>query len=159
LEHVIEFTNPTCPQDTKLYNCVKNGCKRAWGNSNDMYHHLCVAKLKHNKNCMINYARDVRGTSLNKAEVMQRSQELDMQLRSKGGIKRDYKLLQKVKDERKYIEIKDRPADWSETKARVTGGAGGNRMSSSTLSANYELMGSPKNPFRMVAEPERPWLR
>jgi hypothetical protein len=124
-----------------------------------MYHHLCGAKLKHNKNYIIHSARDVRGTSLNKAEVMQRSQELDMQLRSRGGNERDYKLLQKVKDERKYREIKDRPADWSETKARVTGGAGGKRTSSSTSSANYEPMGSPKNPFRMMAEPERPWLR
>ena len=48
LENITEFSNPRDRTDHRMYTCKLEGCKAAWGTSDDMYYH--VINHQHQKN-------------------------------------------------------------------------------------------------------------
>ena len=48
LEYITEYINPRNEKDHRMYTCSLEGCKSAWGTSDDIYNH--VIKPKHHKN-------------------------------------------------------------------------------------------------------------
>ena len=48
LEYITEYTNPRKVSDHPMYTCSLEGCKSAWGTSDDIFNH-CI-KPKHHKN-------------------------------------------------------------------------------------------------------------
>ena len=48
LQYITEFSNPRDKRDHKMYTCKLEGCKSAWGTSDDIYNH--VKNHKHQKN-------------------------------------------------------------------------------------------------------------
>ena len=115
-----------------------------------MVHHLCSNKMKHNKNYLVYVLNDPRGPSLTKMEVMDRSVELDEQLRGPQR-ERDYRCMRRVRSEERYWELRERPDNWSEAKERGSGDRGEGRKRA------YDDIACLKDPLRR--EPERPWMR
>ena len=118
-----------------------------------MVHHLCSNKMKHNKNYLMHVLDDPRGPSLTKIEVMDRSVELDEQLRGPNR-ERDYKCMRRVRNEERYWELRERPDNWSEAKERG-GGIGEERRK--RAHDDFDCLDYPLEKVRK--EPERPWLR
>ena len=48
LEFITEFINPRNDKDHRMYTCKLEGCKSAWGTSDDIFNH--VIRPKHHKN-------------------------------------------------------------------------------------------------------------
>ena len=48
LEYITEYMNPRDKTDYRMYTCRLEGCKSAWGTSDDMYNH--IKNHKHQKN-------------------------------------------------------------------------------------------------------------
>ena len=48
LEYITEYINPRNEKDHRMYTCKLEGCKSAWGTSDDIYNH--VIRPKHHKN-------------------------------------------------------------------------------------------------------------
>ena len=69
LEYVREYWNPREMTAHPMYTCTLEGCKSAWGTSDDMFHH--VTKDKHQKNFFKKlYPGDQRVTQLSKDKVL-----------------------------------------------------------------------------------------
>ena len=80
-----------------------DGCKSAWGTSDDMYNH--VIKQKHLKNFFKKqYPEDERISGWNNATILEKA---CAEQEEQGG------------DEEKYRELRNRPDDWSEKKAQL----------------------------------------
>ena len=90
------------------------GCKSAWGNVSDMYNHLTTSKMKHNRN-YLNKFYGIGQLTIN--VIFKKSRELfDKEIEdNKGEIKVEIKQVMNLK---KYMEIKNRPRDWTEKKAK-----------------------------------------
>ena len=48
LEYITEYINPRNEHDHRMYTCKLEGCKSAWGTSDDIFNH--VIRPKHHKN-------------------------------------------------------------------------------------------------------------
>lgn len=69
LEYVREYWNPREMTAHPIYTCTLEGCKSAWGTSDDMFHH--VTKDKHQKNFFKKlYPGDQRVAQLSKDRVL-----------------------------------------------------------------------------------------
>ena len=69
LEYVREYWNPRKMTAHPMYTCTLEGCKSAWGTSDDMFHH--VTKDKHQKNFFKKlYPGDQRVAQLSKDKVL-----------------------------------------------------------------------------------------
>ena len=69
LEYVREYWNPREMTAHPMYTCTLEGCKSAWGTSDDMFHH--VTKDKHQKNFFKKlYPGDQRVAQLSKDKVL-----------------------------------------------------------------------------------------
>jgi len=53
LQYIHEWINPRNSDAPRRYTCVLEGCKSAWGDSEDMYRHLVGKSMLHNKNYLI----------------------------------------------------------------------------------------------------------
>ena len=93
-----------------------DGCKSAWGTSDDMYNH--VIKQKHLKNFFKKqYPEDERISGWNNATILEKA--CAEQEEQGGDEERDYTVIMQVRDEEKYRELRNRPDDWSEKKAQL----------------------------------------
>ncbi len=137
LECITEFISPSHPDRPHFYSCSLKGCKSAWGDSNDMFHHLCSKSGKHSKNYITHVLKDAHGASMNKAEILARSVKEDIAQRNERN-RRRYDIIKVVWDEEAYREISTRPDDWSEAKVSGGGGtsAGRKRSANSSLSSD-----------------------
>ena len=116
LDYITEFTNPNYKKDHPMYTCSLEGCKSAWGTSDDIYNH--VKNHKHQKNFFRKqFPDDPRITSMSKDQLLTKAAELEEE--ECGDDERDYSLIKKVKDYDRYMELRNRPDDWSEKKAKL----------------------------------------
>ena len=53
LQFINEWINPRNPDAPRRYTCDLEGCKSAWGDSEDMYRHMVGKSMLHNKNYLI----------------------------------------------------------------------------------------------------------
>ena len=53
LQFINEWINPRHHEAPRRYTCTLEGCKSAWGDSEDMYRHLVGKTMTHNKNYLI----------------------------------------------------------------------------------------------------------
>jgi len=116
LEYITEYTNPRKPADHPMYTCSLEGCKSAWGTSDDIFNH-CI-RTKHHKNFFKKLnPEDNRIAGLTNADILKEAAEYEDE--QGGSEKRDYEVINIVRDYEKYVELRDRPDDWSEKKARL----------------------------------------
>ena len=131
LEYITEYTNPRKSNDHPMYTCRLEGCKSAWGTSDDIYNH-CI-KPKHHKNFFKKQnPEDGRIAGLSSAEILQKAAEYEEE--RGGSEERDYEVILIVKDYEKYVELRDRPDDWSEKKAQLG-------MVGTSFNSNMEPLG------------------
>ena len=116
LDHITEFTNPRNSKDHPMYTCCLEGCKSAWGTSDDIYNH--VKGHKHQKNFLRKmYPQDGRILGMTKDALLIAAMEHEE--KDGGPDERDYGLIRKVVNYEEYMELRDRPDDWSEKKAKL----------------------------------------
>ena len=116
LEYIQEYMNPMKWSDHPMYTCRLEGCKSAWGTSDDVYNH--VIKPKHQRNFFRKLnPEDSRIAGLSSADILQKVAEYEEE--QGGSEERDYGVIMKVEDCERYIELTDRPHDWSEKKAQL----------------------------------------
>ena len=131
LEWITEFMNPKDARDHPLYTCSLEGCKSAWGNSDDMFYH--VLNSKHQRNYLKKLApEDDRIAGHTKDVILQLAIQLEEE---RGGAEeRNYEDMKVEMRFREYIELRDRPDNWSEKKAQLglIGGA---------ANSNFEPLG------------------
>ena len=114
LEYITEYLNPEMASDHPMYTCSLPGCKSAWGTSDDIFNH-CI-KPKHHKNFFKKRnPEDRRIAGLSNADILIKAAEYEEE--HGGSEERDYTVIGVVRDYNKYIELRDRPDDWSEKKA------------------------------------------
>ena len=145
LEYITEFINPRNPRDHPMYTCSLAGCKSAWGTSDDIFHH--VQNSKHQKNFFKKmHPEDPRIAGLTKDALLLKASEYEDQL---GGPDcRDYGNIIVIEDLQRYLELRERPDDWSEKKAQL--GLVGSRANS-----NNEPLGKrPAEKRRKSSQPE-----
>lgn len=116
LAYITEYRNPRDRGAHRMYTCYLDGCKSAWGTSDDLYNH--VIKQKHLRNYFKKcYPGEKNLDGLTKDQILVKASELEEE--SGGPDKRDYDDISVVKDYDKYVELRDRPDDWSEKKAKL----------------------------------------
>lgn len=116
LGFVREYWNPNNSKDIPMYTCELDGCKSAWGTSDDMFNH--VKKPKHHKNFFRKLnPDDNRIDGLSNAEILCKAAEYEEE--HVGSDERDYEVILQVRDYHKYMELRDRPDDWSQKKANL----------------------------------------
>jgi len=116
LEYITEYLNPERASDHPMYTCSLQGCKSAWGTSDDIFNH-CI-KPKHHKNFFKKQnPEDGRIAGLSSADILTKAAEYEEE--HGGSEERDYTVIGVVRDYDKYIELRDRPDDWSEKKAQL----------------------------------------
>ena len=97
LDFISEFLNPRDDRDHPLYTCSLQGCNSAWGNSDEMFHH--VSNYKHQKNFFKNQNPDD-----DRINLFTRDKVLYMAMtyeEEEGGPDvRDYSLIKNVRDYR-----------------------------------------------------------
>ena len=117
LEYITEFINPRDHRAHPLYTCHLKGCKSAWGTSDDMFHHLL--KDKHQRNYLKildpEDAGDIAGST--KDVILQKA--IQHEEERGGPEERDYEAIRVERNEEKYIQLRDRPENWSEKKAEL----------------------------------------
>jgi len=148
LMYITEYTNPRNRKDHPMYTCSLEGCKSAWGTSDDIYNH--VKNNKHQKNFFKKLnPDDGRIMGMSKDQLLIKAAEYEEE--EGGSDERDYTVIIKNNDYEKYMELRDRPDDWSEKKAKL--GIVGARANS-----NMEPLGKRK---RKESEPpqfdEKSW--
>eukprot|EP00092_Neocalanus_flemingeri_P020470 GFUD01022175.1.p1 GENE.GFUD01022175.1~~GFUD01022175.1.p1 ORF type:complete len:818 (+),score=242.63 GFUD01022175.1:73-2454(+) len=131
LEYISEYINPKKQSDHPMYTCRLEGCKSAWGTSDDMFNH--VTKSKHHK-CFFRKLnpKNSRIDGLSRADILQMAAEYEEE--QGGSEERDYEVIISEMDYEKYMELRDRPYDWTEKKA-ILG------MVSSACNSNMEMLG------------------
>lgn len=116
LEYITEFINPRNPRDHPMYTCSLAGCKSAWGTSDDIFHH--VQNSKHQKNFFKKlHPEDPRVAGLTKDTLLLKARDYEEELG--GPLERDYGQIIVVDDLERYLELRERPDDWSEKKAQL----------------------------------------
>jgi len=116
LNFIQEFRNPEDRSAHRMYSCVLEGCKSAWGTSDDIYNH--VIKYKHARNFFkFMHPEDARIAGLSNADILEKATELHEQ--EGGSDETDYGVIEVFKDYQKWKELRDRPDNWSEKKARL----------------------------------------
>ena len=115
--YLTEYISPSRPRSYRVYSCSLEGCKSAWGTSNDMFHHLLGKNTKHHRNFLANHCHETAAMGLTKNEVARRV--LQRVEEDPGAMDADIRNMRVVQDERKYEELRDRPTGWSEDKART----------------------------------------
>jgi len=142
LDFITEYTNPRNRKDHPMYTCSLEGCKSAWGTSDDIYNH--VKNHKHQKNFFKKLnPDDGRIMGMSKDQLLLKAAEYEEE--EGGSDERDYTRIMKNNDYDKYMELRDRPDDWSEKKAKL--GIVGARANS-----NMEPLGKRK---RKESEPSQ----
>lgn len=113
LEYITEYVNPRNISDPRQYDCRLEGCKSAWGTSDDIFHH--VTGDKHCRNFLIKLnPKDRHIVSMTRADVLKKAAEWEEVNVSEG--ERDYRVILRVEDYEKYCQLKNRPRDWSQKK-------------------------------------------
>ena len=108
--------NPRHMADHRMYTCSLPGCKSAWGTSDDIFHH--VTKSKHHKNFFRRLnPDDSRVEGLSGADILAKAAEWENEHCPDG--KRDYTDIVRVEDYGRYMELRNRPDNWSEMKASL----------------------------------------
>jgi len=116
LEYITEYLNPNKSSDHPMYTCSLEGCKSAWGTSDDIFNH-CI-KPKHHKNFFKKQnPEDSRIAGLSSADILMKAAEYEEE--HGGSEERDYTVIRVVRNYEEYIELRDRPDDWSEKKAQL----------------------------------------
>lgn len=139
LSNVKEFLNPRQKKDPLFYSCTQEGCKSAWGYSDDMFNHL--KNRKHQKNFLrLAYPEDDRIESLNKNDVLLKAVEHANDHNIFLPDDRDYGSIVQILDSDAYKEISSRPQNWSESKEKM--GMNGN--------TNHTPLGSRKRAAEVV---------
>lgn len=125
LEYITEFSNPRDRKDHRMYTCKLQGCKSAWGTSDDIYNH--VKNHKHQKNFFKKmFPDDLRINGWTKDTLLTEAAKYE---EDEGGAdERDYGVINMVNDYEEYMELRNRPDNWSEKKAQM--GIVGDRMNS-----------------------------
>ena len=114
--YIHEFRNPEDRSSHRMYTCTLTGCKSAWGTSDDIYNH--VIKYKHARNFFKEmHPDDKRISGLSNADILQKAAELHEE--EGGSDDLDYDAIVAIKDYAKWKELRDRPDDWSEKKAKL----------------------------------------
>eukprot|EP00092_Neocalanus_flemingeri_P023690 GFUD01025693.1.p1 GENE.GFUD01025693.1~~GFUD01025693.1.p1 ORF type:complete len:333 (+),score=92.74 GFUD01025693.1:68-1000(+) len=114
LEYISEYINPKKPSDHPMYTCRLEGCKSAWGTSDDMQNH--VKKTKHHR-CFFRkmFPADSRLGGLTCADILKMAAEYE---EGQGGSEeRDYEVILLVRDYQKYMKLRDRKPTWTEKNA------------------------------------------
>eukprot|EP00092_Neocalanus_flemingeri_P023691 GFUD01025694.1.p1 GENE.GFUD01025694.1~~GFUD01025694.1.p1 ORF type:complete len:335 (-),score=101.54 GFUD01025694.1:136-1068(-) len=109
LEYISEYINPKKPSDHPMYTCRLEGCKSAWGTSDDMQNH--VKKTKHHR-CFFRkmFPADSRLGGLTCADILKMAAEYE---EGQGGSEeRDYEVILLVCDYQKYVGLRDRSGPW-----------------------------------------------
>jgi len=116
LEYITEYRDPNDKKAHRMYTCSLTGCKSAWGTSDDMYNH--TIKPKHHRNYFKQcYPDDSRIAGLSNADILSKATEEE---EKRGGYEeRDYGVIVVKMDYALYKELRDRPDDWSEKKAKL----------------------------------------
>jgi len=120
LEYIHEYSNPRNPNDpVRLYTCRLKGCKSAWGKSDEMAQHLIGKKGKHNVNYCLHIKKMEGVKDLTIDKQVAKFQEVDREERGfDQKQERDYtKINRHYDDLEMYLELKNRPLEWSEDKA------------------------------------------
>lgn len=116
LEYITEFVNPRNMKDPRMYTCRLDGCKSAWGTSADIYNH--VIRPKHHKNFFIKMSPgDSRVAGMNNSDILKKAAEWEEQ--NVGDGERVYSVILREESYEKYMELRNRPSDWSEKKASL----------------------------------------
>jgi len=119
LSYINEWINPKHPDEPRRYTCVLEGCKSAWGDSEDMYRHLVGKSMLHNKNYLIYHLKQDHVKHYKKDELTEACVQCDKKER---GMKlekdRDYSQIKRNMDYKMYKELVNRPMDWSEKKEK-----------------------------------------
>lgn len=114
LEFITEYLNPGNPEAKRMYTCSLAGCKSAWGNAEEMKNHLTGDTLKHCKN----YLKAEKGTlNLQKDIVYNKCRDIFLAQLEENNGQKDFSKLKTVSDKNMYLELVNRPIDWSESKA------------------------------------------
>lgn len=128
LSYVTEFFNPADRRDCPMYTCSLAGCKSAWGFSDDMFNH--VIKDKHQRNWLLHRHDGNESIAvLTRNEVLMRV--IDYCDQNPVGVDD----IRKVYDRLQYEELRSRPKDWSESKAKVG-------VTGRSMSANFVKLGT-----------------
>lgn len=114
LEFITEFLNPGNPDSRRMYTCSLQNCKSTWGNADEMYNHLCGDTLKHGRNYLKNV---LFYGNLQKDVVFNKCKEIYYAQVAENGGQKDFSKLKTISDKNMYLEIANRPRDWSEGKA------------------------------------------
>jgi len=126
LHFIEEFVKPG---DTPYYSCTLNGCKKAWGNSDDMFNH--IKNHKHIRNFFADlYPDDDRINKFNKNDLTAKALEFTQRNNNLLAEDRNYDSIIVVRDRDRYDEISNRPKDWSEKKEKIKNSVGGGAGSS-----------------------------
>jgi len=119
LSYIHEWINPKHPEEPRRYTCELEGCKSAWGDSEDMYRHLVGKSMLHNKNYLISHLKQEHVRHYKKDELTEACVQCD---KNERGMKlekeRDYSQIQRHMDYDTYKELVNRPMDWSEKKEK-----------------------------------------
>ena len=143
LEHIKEFADPRDKTAPLMYNCLLDGCKSAWGNSDDMFNH--VKKEKHIRNyfrCM--FPDDHRVNSQNKNDLFKKAMEFCVEQNIMQASARHYDEIISCFDAKEYREIATRPMDWSEKRHKFAdrrGGGGGGANNPNLTPLGYKDRG------------------
>jgi len=115
LVHITEFADPRDVRAALMYNCKLDGCKSAWGNSDDMFNH--VKKEKHIRNFFRSiYPEDTRVNSQTKNDLLKKAVDFCLDENNMAANERPYNEISRSYDSNEYMEIANRPMDWSEKK-------------------------------------------
>ena len=101
LEYVTEYFNPEDSRAHPMYMCSLEGCKSAWGTSDDTFHH--VTNTKHLGNLQKKYCKSEGMMFRSRAEIQAWAV---MEEEKEGGMmKRDYGVILKISNKEKYLEL------------------------------------------------------
>jgi len=141
LEKITEIVHPNDRQAPPFYTCGQDGCKSAWGNSDDMFNH--VKGHKHIRNCLrVKYHDDPRVNSQNKNELIKKANEVCLESNTLLAPDREYDLITLCSDKQMYKELETRPMDWSEKKVQRQGqGKGASTLGLGSANANLTPLG------------------
>ena len=107
-----------------MYNCKLEGCKSAWGNSDDMFNH--VKKEKHIRNYFRSiFPDDHRVNSQTKNNLIKLAIDFCEEHNMMQAADRRYDEIITCFDAKEYHEIASRPMDWSENKQKFADRRGG----------------------------------
>jgi len=118
LMYIHEYINPENTEDSRRYTCELEGCKKAWGDSDDMYNHLVGHKMLHNKNYLVHHRMQEHVAHYKRDELTKACNDCDKEERGPLLEKeRDYSQINRHWNESKfYWELVQRPVDWSASK-------------------------------------------